>query len=267
MSFEPQDTSGAASIALAGMPIANITSRALVDHMFNTLANGRGGWLITANLDFVRRFCQEPSSRALFLEADLRVADGMPLVWASRLMGHPLPERIAGSALVWELVERASREGRRIFLLGGEPGAAEGARTAFTARFPELNITGVHVPDVSSEPTANEAESIVRELVAAGADLVFVALGSPKQERLIALLRPHVRQAWLVGVGVSLSFASGKKSRAPVWMQRAGMEWMHRLAQEPGRLARRYLIEDLPFVGVLFADALRARVRGTLIGK
>ena len=114
---------------------------------------------------------------------------------------------------------------------------------------------------ISAPPTADELASLQSELTALRPDILLVALGSPKQEEVIAALRPHLPATWMVGVGASLSFAAGELDRAPVWMRRAGLEWLHRLAQEPSRLARRYLIEDLPFALRLFSAALKTRTR------
>lgn len=251
-------TSSLATVPLLGMPLAVVDAPGLLQYMFATLKEGRGGWLITANLDFMRRYRIDPEMRALYSGADVCVADGMPLVWAAKLQGTALPERIAGSSLVLDLVARAAQEGRRVYLLGGEPGAAEGAVQLFRGQHPQLQIAH-SAPMVASPPTEAQLVSLVPELKAFAPDLLLVGLGSPKQEQLIAALRPHFPATWMAGVGVSFSFAAGSKQRAPEWMQRAGLEWVHRMAQEPGRLARRYLIEDLPFAAVLFGTALRAR--------
>jgi N-acetylglucosaminyldiphosphoundecaprenol N-acetyl-beta-D-mannosaminyltransferase len=228
--------------------------------MFAELGAGRGGWLVTANLDFLRRHVKDRAAREVYAAADLRVADGMPLVWASRLRGTPLPERVAGSSLVEPLCARAAKEGRRVYLLGGEPEANAIAAQRLMERCPGLVIAGRSAPDVSAEPTAEELKALRTELIAAAPDLVLVAFGSPKQERVIAALKPSLPQAWWIGVGISLSFLAGRVARAPVLVQRLGLEWLHRLAQEPRRLFRRYIIDDIPFAFELFGRAARDRV-------
>ena len=247
------------TVELMGMRIAETDSSGLLDHVFTALGEGRGGWIVTANLDILRRSVLDSDCRALYGAADVRVADGMPLVWAARLAGSPLPERVAGSTLTSALAERAEREGRSIYLLGGDEGAAEGCRRVLEERHPELVITGTSSPRVSAPASWKEAEAIAR-VIPADTDLILVGLGSPKQEQLIQKLGQRFPRAWLMGVGITFSFIAGDVQRAPVWMQRAGIEWLHRMSQEPGRLARRYLIEDLPFAALLFGAAAKRRL-------
>lgn len=249
------------SVELLGMRLARVDEDGLLDHLFGELERGRGGWLVTANLDFLRRYAKEPDMRALYACADLTVADGMPLVWAAGILGTPLPERVAGSALIYRFAERAAREQRSLFLLGGDPGAGEGAARVMCERYPGLRIAGHAAPRFSAAPTAQELAPIIERLRAARPDLLLVGLGSPKQERVIDALRAHFPSTWMVGVGISFSFVAGQVARAPSWMRKSGLEWIHRLAQEPKRLARRYLIEDLPFAAELFARVLWTRAR------
>jgi N-acetylglucosaminyldiphosphoundecaprenol N-acetyl-beta-D-mannosaminyltransferase len=243
------------------MSLAQIDRFGLLDHLFDSLARGRGGWLITANLDFLRRHAREPAFRALYDAADIRVADGMPLVWAARLQGDWLPERVAGSSLVWLIAERAAREGRSLYLLGGEPGANRRASDVFREKFPGIRVIGASSPRIGSPPTAAEVEGIRAEMLRVRPDILLVGLGSPKQEELIRALRPALPATWMIGVGISFSFVSGDVRRAPGWMRRAGLEWVHRMAQEPGRLARRYLVHNLPFAFRLFGHAVKHRLQ------
>jgi N-acetylglucosaminyldiphosphoundecaprenol N-acetyl-beta-D-mannosaminyltransferase len=247
------------SCRLYGMTLARLDTQGVLDHLFGALARGRGGWLVTANLDFLRRHVQEPEMRALYDEADLRVADGMPLLWAARLQGDSLPGRVAGSSLVVPLAERAAHEGRSLYLLGGAGDASARAAELLRGRWPTLSIVGHSSPQLADPPTPEQIEPLAAELGRLRPDIVLVGLGSPKQERLIQALRPRLPASWMMGVGISFSFLAGDVRRAPVWMQRTGLEWIHRLAQEPRRLARRYLIEDLPFSLSLFAHALGER--------
>ena len=170
---------------LLGMRLACTHTAGLLDHVFTCLAEEQGGWLITANLDFLRRYVRDADSRALYAAADLRVADGMPLVWAARLQGDRLPERVAGSGLVPLIAERAAREGRSIYFFGGEPNANTGAVAVLRNRWPALIVCGSSSPMVSSPPSSQEVVTLRDELVKSRPDILLVGLGSPKQEQLI----------------------------------------------------------------------------------
>jgi N-acetylglucosaminyldiphosphoundecaprenol N-acetyl-beta-D-mannosaminyltransferase len=253
MSFE--------TVELCGMRLASLRSEQLIAHIFEQLRLEKGGWLITANLDFLRRFVRDPAARSVYAGADLRVADGMPLVWASQLQGTPLPERVAGSSLLVPICQAAAREGRSVYLLGGDPRAAPVAAERLIERAPGLRIAGLSSPQISAEVSDADLADVLSNLRTASPAIVFVAFGSPKQERVIARLRAEFPQTWWIGVGISFSFLAGQVQRAPLIVQRLGLEWVHRLVQEPERLFRRYIIEDLPFAFELFGRAALERVR------
>jgi N-acetylglucosaminyldiphosphoundecaprenol N-acetyl-beta-D-mannosaminyltransferase len=184
----------------------------------------------------------------------------MPLVWAARLKGTPLPERVAGSSLIEPLAARAAREGRSMYLLGGSPRAAEGTAAKLQAQNPDLKVAGWSSPTFSESPTPDQVAGVLAEVARTKPDLLLVGIGSPKQERLIGQLRSHAPSTWMIGVGISFSFLAGQVARAPEWMRDAGLEWVHRLVQEPRRLARRYLRDDASFALELFARVLAERL-------
>jgi N-acetylglucosaminyldiphosphoundecaprenol N-acetyl-beta-D-mannosaminyltransferase len=147
----------------------------------------------------------------------------------------------------------------RIFLLGGNPGAANGAAATLLRRYPGVHVAGTYCPPFGFERDEPEIERMERMVQLSGADIVLVGLGFPKQEQLIHRLRPGRPTAWWLGI--TFSFLSGEVARAPGWMQRCGLEWLHRLAQEPGRLGRRYLWHGLPFAARMFIAVLLRRYR------
>ncbi|MET9338457.1 WecB/TagA/CpsF family glycosyltransferase [Nonomuraea sp. NPDC003804] len=234
----------------------------VADHVAAGWARGAGGSIVTANIDIVRKASRDPALAALVAGAELVVADGMPVVWAARLAGLAVPERVTGASLVWSLSERAAAEGRSVFLLGGEPGVAERAGEELAKRCPGLRVAGCHAPPFGFDATDRGMRAAVAEVVAAAPDLVLVGLGFPKQEKTIAALRPLLPHAWHLGCGAGIPMAAGQFSRAPALLQRAGGEWLHRLWLEPGRLARRYLREDAPFAVKVLTVAAARRLTG-----
>lgn len=216
----------------------------------------RGGWLVTANVDIARAVAHDPELRALVGEADHVVADGMPIVWASRISGTPLPERVTGSSLVFSLGAAAARADKSIFLLGGEAGVPEKAARTLVVRYPALKVAGTFSPPLGFDTHHDGLAEVVARVRAAEPDLVLAGLGFPKQERTIRHLRDVLPQAWYVGCGAGIPMAAGEFRRAPAAMQRMGAEWLHRLALEPRRLARRYLHDDGPFALRLLTGAL-----------
>ncbi len=251
------------TIELLGVDVHVVTERECVEHVVRALERGRGGWVVTPNLDHLRRLVNEREFRELCARADLRVADGMPLLWASKLQRTPLPERVAGSNLIWSVSQAAAEHGRSLYLLGGDEGAAERAAEELVRRFPKLRIAGMHRPPLGFERDAAQMRRIVEELERAQPDIVLVALGSPKQERLIDELRGRFPRAWWLGIGISFSFVAGMVKRAPIWVQRLGLEWLHRLCQEPRRLFRRYIIDGLPFAARLLLTSAWRGLRRT----
>lgn len=244
------------TVDLRGVRVHAISEADCVNHILYEIEAGRGGMVVTPNLDHLHRCLHDLTFAALVAEADLVVADGMPLVWAARLQGTPLPERVAGSNLITSLSAGAAAHGRRVFLLGGAPGTAERASNVLRERFPSLKIAGTACPSVGFENDPAKMADLIQSVSSARPDIVFVALGSPKQERLIVRLRPLLPQAWWLGVGISFSFLCGDVRRAPLWMQNTGLEWIHRLIQEPRRLFHRYVMVGIPFATNLLGKAM-----------
>ncbi len=249
-----------ATVSLLGVALHVLTGPQTLDHISKAIRAGVGGWVVTANLDILRRIVREPETRGLCAKATLTVADGMPLIWASRLQGTPLPERVTGSDLILSLNERAAREGFGVFLLGGDI-LADGTQVAATAaaelrrRFPSISIVGAISPAYGFDKNEEAMAAIERAVTEARPDIVFVAVGFPKQERVIERLRPLLPEAWFLGVGISFSFVTGNVQRAPRWVQGIGLEWLHRFAQEPGRLFKRYFVHGIPFAVQLLVRA------------
>ena len=254
-------------VDIDGTGIDRITEAEVVAVVRDALAHGRGGRIITPNIDILRRAHGDAEVRRQLDDADLIVADGMPLVWASRLGGTPLPERVAGSSLIWSLSRGLAHDRGSIFVVGGTPaaeGIPDGATRAagrLAAECPGLLVAGTLCPDYGFEGVPLVYEDVCAQVAAARPDLVFVGLGFPKQERVVTRMRRLLPRTWFIGCGAAVNFVAGDIERAPRWMQRTGLEWAHRLGTEPRRLAGRYLRHDAPYALRLLARAPRQRSR------
>jgi len=248
--------------SLFRVSIACVTQLQTVDWVCDRAKRKLGAFVVTANLDHLRRCCVDPSYRQLVESSDLVVADGMPLIWASRVQGAPLlPERVAGSSMTTALCEQAAEQGLSVYLLGGDEGIAEQAAAKLVEQHPAMRIAGFHCPPFGFERDDGEMQAIRTKLSDANPDLILVALGSPKQEKLIHSIRETCPNACWLGVGISLSFITGDVVRAPLWVQRIGLEWAHRLVQEPRRLFKRYILQGIPWGLRLIAHAVMKRLR------
>jgi N-acetylglucosaminyldiphosphoundecaprenol N-acetyl-beta-D-mannosaminyltransferase len=249
------------TIPLMGLDVAAISERDTINYVLDGLIRRRGGWICPVNLDVLRQWRGSAHVRELVAAADLVVADGMPLVWAGELQGSPLPERVAGSSLTLSLTAAAADAGASVFLLGGNPGTAEAAVAELTKNSPQLRLAGTMCPPFGFDSEPQWLERIEQVLTDTAPDIVYVGLGFPKQERLIVDLRRRLPYTWFISCGVSFSFVSGEITRAPAMMQRLGLEWLHRMAQEPKRLYRRYLLQGIPFMIQLLSSAVAFRLR------
>jgi N-acetylglucosaminyldiphosphoundecaprenol N-acetyl-beta-D-mannosaminyltransferase len=254
------------TVPLMGLNVAAISERDTINYVLDAVGRGRGGWICPANLDVLRQWRSSADVRELVAAADLVVADGMPLVWAGELQGSPLPERVAGSSLIVSLTAAAADTGASVFFLGGNPGTAEAAVTELSKTSPHIRLAGTLCPPFGFERDHEWLDRIEQELSESAPDIVYVGLGFPKQERLIVELRTRLPDTWFVSCGVSFSFVAGEISRAPALMQRLGLEWLHRMVQEPKRLYRRYLLQGMPFLVHLLSSAVAFRVRAAARG-
>lgn len=264
------------TVNIHGMDFINATEAEVIDLLIEEAKAERGGWVVTANLDILRRYRRDNSFRTLVDRCSFVTADGMPIIWASKLQGTPLPERVAGSTMTANLCAACEKHDQKLFFLGGNEGAAAGAAHELRKKHPQIQIVGTHCPPFGFEDDAEEMNTIRQKIIETKPDFILVGLGSPKQDKLIDLLRsefshpnsvlakawPGARQCWWLGVGISFSFLMGEVERAPGWMQKFGLEWVHRLLQEPGRLAKRYLVDGIPFALALLIGAILIRIKG-----
>ncbi len=235
----PRGAPPRAPIAILGVPFDNVTTEETVACIGAMIASRQPHYLATANVDFVVQALEDVELRRILFDAHLVLCDGMPLVWASRQLGNPLPERVTGSDLIPRLLKEAERLGWRVFFLGGSTESVAMAAAKTLEKHPLLQLVGAYSPPFKPLLEMDQAD-IAARITAARPDLLLVAFGCPKQEKWINM---HYRELGVpvsVGVGATIDFLAGTFKRAPVWMQKTGTEWVFRMLQEPRRLARRY---------------------------
>lgn len=203
-------------------------------------------YVCICNVHSVVTATRDAQFRSALSGADMTTSDGAPIAWALRRLGFPAQERIAGPDLMWRYLREAERLRLKVFLYGSKPETLAKLRASIDETFPGLMLAGMRSPPFNAV-TLGQDEADVDEINASGANVVFVGLGCPKQEKWMAAHRGRIN-AVMVGVGAAFDFHSGTLKRAPLWWQHHGLEWLHRLASEPRRLAPRYLVTNTLFV-------------------
>ncbi len=250
------------TVALFGLPIANVTDIEAVAQIERLILSGSTHQVATANLDFVRNALRDTYLQQIICDCSLVVPDGAPIVWASKLFGKPLQQRVAGVDLVPRLAQLSADRGYGIFVLGSTDENSGRAMDVLRKRYPKMNVVGRYSPEIKSLGEMDD-DKILRRIEEANPELLLVAFGNPKQEKWIHRNWGRLKVPVAIGIGGSLDIIAGSLQRAPLWMQKTDLEWVFRMAQEPGRLLPRYakdaaaLLRYLP-LGLL-ADALQPR--------
>jgi N-acetylglucosaminyldiphosphoundecaprenol N-acetyl-beta-D-mannosaminyltransferase len=233
-------TTHRSSISILGVRVDDVTYEEALTHIEGSITAPSGGHcqIATVNVEFIMEARRNPAFHRVLSAADLCVPDGVGVIWASRRRGTSLRQRVAGVDLVERIAARAGQRGWRIYFLGAAPGVAERAAATLSARCPGLKVAGCY----AGSPRQEEEEEIVARVRQAKPDVLFVAYGAPQQDLWIARNQARVGVAVALGVGGSFDFIAGVAQRAPDWVQRAGLEWMHRLMREPRRIRRQMAI-------------------------
>jgi N-acetylglucosaminyldiphosphoundecaprenol N-acetyl-beta-D-mannosaminyltransferase len=251
-------------VVILGVPFDRVTLAGAIDRIDSMVAEGGTHYVVTPNVDFLVKAGRDPELHRILGDADLVLCDGTPLVWASHLLGDPLPGRVAGSDLIPCLLQRAADRQWRIFLLGGSPEVAAEAATRIAAMHPSLPEIAYYSPPFSKLDEMNNDE-IAARVRAADPDIVLVCFGCPKQEKWISRFGARLNVPVMIGAGATIDFLAGKMARAPSWMRQSGTEWIFRLIQEPRRLARRYADDLLCFAPAILAQRLRRKTAATAV--
>jgi len=239
------------AVEIGDIAIHNLSFAEALERIIALAQQHQTHYIVTPNTDHMVRLQQDEAFLKVYQGASLVVADGMPLIWASKLLKTPLKERVTGADLLPALCAQAAQRGLSVYFLGAAPGVAQQAADKLQAQHPQLKIAGLYSPPFGFEHDPEECQKIVNYLNQCEPDIVFVGLGSPKQEFWIAQYQSLLKVGVLLGIGAAIAFAAGVEKRAPVIMQKLGLEWLHRLTQDPKRLSQRYF-KDIRFVQIVY---------------
>lgn len=231
-----------------GIPIACLNYQEVLSVLDQTIRNKKQVFCVTINLDILRLAHQHSHYHQALCAADLIFPDGMPLVWLSKFSHTPLPEKVTGSEIVNDLCRIAMKNGYRVFLFGAAPGVAETAKAKLKTLLPTIQVVGTYSPTEAELNSDTASEDLCHMINAADPDILFVALGAPKQELWIYCNRHKLTPYVIVPCGGSIDYIAGVQQTSPRWLANLGFEWLYRLWHNPKRLFQRYIVHDTPFL-------------------
>lgn len=232
-------------IPLMNIEVDNLLMYEVLEEIEKLVLAKKNAYVVTPNVDHIVQIEQGGELKEVYKEADLILTDGKPLMWISKWYKTPIKEKISGSDLFPKLCEMAAKKGYTMFFLGAAEGVAAKAAENLCIKYVGLQVVGTYSPPVGFERNADEMLKIKSMIHHAAPDILIVGLGCPKQELFIFHNREELGVPVSLGLGASLDFEAGNVKRAPKWMSEHGLEWLYRLCQEPKRLAKRYLIDDV----------------------
>ena len=240
-------------IEMMGCQIDNLSMEETLQKIDGFIRSGRPQQHVVVNVDKLVKASRDAELRRIINECALVNVDGMPVVWASRLLGKGLKERVAGIDLFEALMQRSAEQGWRVFLLGAMEEVVTEVASLYERKYPGLTVAGYRNGYWKPE----EEAAVVEQVKAAEADLLFVAISSPKKEQFLGRYQEEMKIPFAMGVGGTFDVAVGKVKRAPLWMQKSGLEWFFRFLQEPRRMFKRYFIDDVAFLWLLAKEGAR----------
>jgi N-acetylglucosaminyldiphosphoundecaprenol N-acetyl-beta-D-mannosaminyltransferase len=240
-------------IEIMGCYIDNLSMEETLEKIEGFVDSGKPHQHVVVNVDKLVKASKDPQLRRIINACELINVDGMPVVWASRLLGKRLKARVAGIDLFEALIERSAQKGLRVFLLGGREEVVRGVKDLYERRWPALQVVGYR----NGYWNPDEEAQVVRAIAESRPHLLFVAISSPIKEQFLGKYQAEMKVPFAMGVGGTFDVVAGKVKRAPLWMQRSGLEWFYRFLQEPKRLFRRYFVEDMRFFWLLLKEYFR----------
>lgn len=248
-------------VDLFGVEIDPVTMAEAVEVVLEWTSNKDAGckFVITPNVDHIVQVQTNEGLKGAYKQSSLVVADGSPVVWAANLLGEKIPETVPGSDLVPAIFDYTKQDDKpiNVFLLGAMPGVADRAKVLIMQKWPNVNIVGTLSPDFGFDKDDQQSRQICEVVNATNANILVIGLGAPKQELWITRYAQQLNCQAALCVGATIDFLAGEKPRAPVWMRKTGLEWMHRLLSEPKRLAKRYMIDALIFPKIVYKEWMK----------
>lgn len=240
-------------ISILGCQIDDLSMEETLQTIEGFIKSGQPHQHVVVNVDKLVKASRDPELSRIINECALINVDGMPVVWASRMLGKPLKERVAGVDLFEALMRRSAEKNWRVYLLGAREEVVSDVKQVYEKKYLGLTVAGYR----NGYWRPEEEAEVVERIKATGADVLFVAISSPKKEHFLGRYQAEMKIPFAMGVGGTFDIAVGKVKRAPVWMQNAGLEWFYRFLQEPRRMFRRYFIDDMVFFWLLLKEVVR----------
>ena len=237
-------------VRLLNTYVDNITMEEAVAHIEKLARTGHNAYVVTPNVDHIVRLERDEYFRQIYSDADLILTDGKPLIWISKWMGEPIKEKVSGADLFPRVCAMAAGKGYRVALLGAKEGAAARAAENLVQKYPGLRVTGIYSPPLGFEKSPEEREKVYSFIRLAEPDILCIGLGTPMQEKFFFKARKKIQVPVVLHIGAAIDFEAGVVQRAPGWMQDVGLEWLYRVLREPGRLFKRYFIDDMAVFGL-----------------
>ncbi|EJT5920194.1 WecB/TagA/CpsF family glycosyltransferase [Clostridium perfringens] len=237
-------------IKLLNTEVDNLTMEEAIDEAEKLLLENKTSYIVTPNVDHIVKLEEDKEFQEVYRNANLILTDGMPLIWISKIKKNPIKEKISGSDFFPKLCERAAAKGYSIFLLGAAEGVAAKAAENLKEKYKGLNVVGTYSPSYGFEKKSDEVKYIIKIINDAKPDILAVGLGAPKQEKFLYKYKMDLNVPISLAIGASIDFEAGNIRRAPLWMQKFGLEWFYRLCKEPKRMFKRYIIDDMKILRI-----------------
>jgi len=245
------------TVKMFGISIDNLTMEEAIKKIDSIIRNAKPSYIVTPNVDHIVQLQYDKEFKEIYDNASMVLADGMPLIWASALLKKKLVERVTGADLVPEIMKLAEQKNYRVFILGGDKGVAEKAIEKTLKNTSRPFPMSSYSPPMGFEKDVTELEKIKKLIKEFQPDILLVSLGSPKGEKWISNNFKELQIPFSASIGAAIDFLAGTKKRAPLWMQKIGLEWFYRFLQEPKRMFKRYFIRDSKFIFLLLRELMK----------